>query len=343
VATQGRRKDTALAWSLWQEPWRFQFFQAVRLLELIYPQRKPVGRDFPAAAVARIDPGPEDSETTAVPQMQVTFLGLSGPAGVLPEGYMDLLLQRQREHDHALRDFLDLFNHRTISLFYRAWEKYRFPIGFERARRTPDNADLFSFGLECLVGIGTGHQKERLPFADDALLRYAGHFAHFPRSALMLEILLADYFRIPVRIEQLVGRWLPLKADERTQLPSPECPGGRFNQLGYDVVIGAQVWDVQSGFRIRLGPLAQRQFAQWLPGGLHLRRLRSLAAMYAGPELDFEVRLVLQAAEVPMCQLGGRSVSPARLGWNTWLCSAAPVDDRADVRFHTSALSLEAA
>jgi type VI secretion system protein ImpH len=331
----------------------------VRLLELINRQGKPVGHDFPAAqeavrfrallsrsfpaaSVARIDPGLEHGEATAVPEMQVAFMGLTGPAGVLPEGYLDLLLQRLREHDHALRDFLDLFNHRTISLFYRAWEKYRFPVSFERARRTPDNTDLFSGCLECLVGIGTAKQKERLPFADDALLRYAGHFAHFPRSAVVLETLLADYLQIPVRIEQLVGRWLLLEVEELTQLPSPECPGGRFNQLGGDLVIGARVWDVQSGFRICLGPLVQRQFAQLLPGGAQLRWLRSLAGMYAGPELDFEVQLILQATEVPMCRLGGRAGSVSRLGWNTWLCSAAPANDRDDARFHASAVSLEA-
>ena len=268
-------------------------------------------------------------------------MGLSGPVGVLPEGYLDLLLQRSREHDHALRDFLDLFNHRTISLFYRAWEKYRFPVGFERARRTAGHTDLFSASLECLVGIGTGQQKQRLPFADDALLRYAGHFAHFPRSAVVLETLLADYLQIPVKIEQLVGRWLPLKIEERTQLPSPECPGGRFNQLGFDLVIGTRVWDVQSSFRICLGPLAQRQFAQLLPGGAQLRRLCALAGLYAGPELDFEVQLMLPAAEVPMCRLGGGAGSLSRLGWSTWLCSAAPASDRDDVRFHASAVSLE--
>ena len=359
MATQGRRKDVALDQRLWQEPWRFEFFQAVRLLELINSERKPVGRDFPAAqeavrfrallsrsfpaaAVARIDPGAADGETSAAPEMQVAFMGLSGPAGVLPEGYLDLLLQRLREHDHALRDFLDLFNHRTISLFYRAWEKYRFPVGFERARRTADHTDLFSGCLECLVGIGTGQQKRRLPFADDALLRYAGQFGHFPRSAVALETLLADYLHIPVKIEQLLGRWLPLEVEQRTQLPGSACPGGRFNQLGGDLVIGTRVWDVQSSFGICLGPLTQRQFTRLLPDGAQLQRLRALAGMYAGPELDFEVQLKLKAGEVPMCRLGGRAASLSRLGWNSWLCSAAPASDRDDARFRASAVSLQA-
>jgi type VI secretion system protein ImpH len=357
VATQGRRKETALDQSLWHEPWRFEFFQAVRLLELVNRERKPVGHDFPAAqeavrfrallsrsfpaaSIARIDPGQEHGETAAVPEMQVAFMGLTGPAGVLPEGYLDLLLQRLREHDHALRDFLDLFNHRTVSLFYRAWEKYRFPVSFERARRTSDNTDLFSWCLECLVGIGTDKQKARLPFADDVLLRYAGHFAHFPRSAVVLETLVGDYFQIPVRIEQLVGRWLPLEVEERAQLPSPECPGGRFNQLGGDLVIGTQVWDVQSSFRFRLGPLPQRVFAQLLPGGAGLRQLISLARIYAGPELDFQVQLVLQAPEVPGCRLDGRQGVGSQLGWNSWLCSRPSAVDRDDAKFWSGGLTV---
>ena len=356
MAAENRRKDTALDLRLRQEPWRFEFFQAVRLLELIGRERKPVGRDypaaqeavrfrallsrsFPAASIARIDAGSDDGETAAAPAMEVAFMGLTGPAGVLPDAYIDLLLQRLREHDYALRDFLDLFNHRTISLFYRAWEKYHFPVTLERARRRGGDSDFFSWCLRCLVGVGTGKQSERLPFADDVLLRYAGQFAHFPRAAVVLESLLKDYLRVQVTIEQLVGRWLPLEVEERTRLPSPEYPDGRFNQLGGDLVIGTRVWDVQSSFRIRLGPLSYRQFDQLLPGGKQLKRLRAFAGMYAGPELDFEVRLILRAADVPMGRLGGRDESAPRLGWNTWLCSEASPSDRADVHFHVSVLS----
>jgi len=355
VATQGRRKDIALSERLRQEPWRFEFFQAVRLLELMAQERKPVGydfpaeqevvrflalasRSFPAGSIARIGAGRADRDKPAAPQMQVAFMGLTGPAGVLPESYLELLLQRQRDRDFALRDFLDLFNHRTISLFYRAWEKYRFPVSYERAHRTPGAPDLFTGCLECLVGTGTRKLKGRLPFRDEVLLRYAGHFAHFPRSAVVLEAILANYLQVAVRVEQFVGRWLALDIEQRTAMPSAACPGGRFNQLGVDLVIGTQVWDVQSTFRIRVGPLRHSMYASLLPGTEGLRQLMLLARMYAGPELDFEVQLVLEAAEVPRCRLGGRRGVVSHLGWNAWLCSRAPAVDRDDARFRARGL-----
>ena len=195
MATPSRRKDIALGQRLRDEPWRFEFFQAVRLLELMALGRKPVGydfppdqevvrfralpsRSFPGGSLARIDTRRGDRGRSGALEMQVAFMGLIGPAGVLPESYLELVLHRQRDRDYALRDFLDLFNHRTISLFYRAWEKYRFPVSYERARRKPGTPELFTWCLECLVGTGTARQKGRLPFHDEVLLRYAGHFAH---------------------------------------------------------------------------------------------------------------------------------------------------------------------
>ena len=270
--------------------------------------------------------------------MQVAFMGLTGPAGVLPESYLELLMQRQRDRDFALRDFFDLFNHRTISLFYRAWEKYRFPVSYERARRTPGAPDLFTWVLECLVGTGTRRQKGRLPFRDEVLLRYAGHFSHFPRSAVVLEAIVGGYLQVATRVEQFVGRWLALDVDQRTLLPSAACPGGRFNQLGVDLVIGTKVWDVQSTFRVRVGPMRHSTYARLLPGTEGLRQLMWLVRTYVGPELDFEVQLVLEAAEVPRCRLGGRKGVLSHLGWNSWLCSRAPSVDRDDAKFRAGGL-----
>src|SRR5262249_36267283 len=130
-------------------------------------------------------------------EMLVAFLGLTGPQGVLPQHYTALLLRRIREKDHALHDFLDLFNHRAVSLFYRAWEKYRLPFAYERSRLDgSEEADACTRSLYCLVGLGTGSQRGRLAIDDEAFLFYSGHFAHHPRSASGLEGLLEDYFEL---------------------------------------------------------------------------------------------------------------------------------------------------
>ncbi len=324
---------------LFREPFRFDFFQAVRLLEQIErargaggARRSPVGQDrapgqevvrfralpalsFPAGAIGQLRPATEGDGPA---EMVVTFLGLTGPSGVLPAHYTTLLLQRLRLRDHSLRDFLDLFNHRTISLFYRAWEKYRFPLGFERARLDgpPGEPDLFAQCLYGLVGLGTGGLRDRLQAPPEAFLYYSGLFAHFPRSAIGLQQLLADHFEFPVRVEQFEGQWLYLEEDDRTRLGPDGL--GQNNQLGLDVVVGQRTWDVQSKVRLRLGPLTYEQFRRLLPGGVDRPALVEMARSYVGPELDFDAQLVLLPLEVPWCQLGPDE-DGFRLGQSAWV------------------------
>ncbi len=138
---------------------RFDFFQAVRVLErdgasssalssdVPANQRPvPVGSDgpaarepvrfhaqptlgFPAAPIVSIVPRETLAESSAhdsangsklPPDMTITFMSMAGAGGVLPDHYTSLLIERVRYKDVGLRDFLDLFNHRLISLFYRA-------------------------------------------------------------------------------------------------------------------------------------------------------------------------------------------------------------------------------
>jgi type VI secretion system protein ImpH len=353
------REGPPLSELLLRESHRFAFFQAVRLLERLARERAeagenwpfaPVGHDeapdrevvrfralpsqsFPTAPVVQLkapawrDP-PSGGPRTPV-EMIVAFLGLTGPQGVLPPHYTALLLRRIRDKDFALRDFLDLFNHRVISLFYRAWEKYRLPFAYERSRQAGQPADPCTQSLYCLVGLGTGGLRGRLDVADETFLYYAGHFAHSPRSAVALEGILADYFEVPVRIEQAKGQWLTLTEEDRTRLPGWGHPAPN-NQLGQGFILGERVWDAPSKFRVRVGPVSRSRFRRFLPDGDTLRALCQLVRSYVGPDLDFDVQVVLEPAEVPAWQLGGGDAEGSRLGWSLWARNRdfeRPVDD----------------
>jgi type VI secretion system protein ImpH len=360
MATEDGRESAGLNQELFRAPYRFDFFQAVRLLEHRRRERarqelgqshRPVGHDdprheivafrahpslsFPAGAISQIREavgGPGADHEAPPPELVVAFLGLTGPSGVLPRHYTELLIQRIREKDYSLRDFLDLFNHRVISLFYRAWEKYRLPIGYERSQlddpaREPD---LVTRSLYCLVGFGTEGLRGRLEVDDEVFLHYSGHFAHFPRTALSLECLLEDYLEMPARVLQVQGQWLNLDSDDQSFMPSARYPKGRNNQLGVNLVVGEWIWDIQSKFRLRLGPLSWRQFQSLMPNGTALRPLCQITRTFVGPDLDFDVQPVLRAKEVPPCRLDPRSEEGPYLGWNTWmLCQPFrhPVDD----------------
>jgi len=311
---------------LWEQPCEFDFFQAVRLLERSSPDRKPVGRFArPAAEVARFGAHPSlvfpASQIQSLqrrpgkpPFVEVNFMGLTGPLGVLPNAYTELLVERIRQKDTALRDFLDLFHHRIISLFYQAWEKYRFAIAYERGER-----DRFSHHLLDLIGLGTSGLQDRQEVADDSLIYYSGLLGLNARSAAALEQILADYFEVPVAIEQFVGAWYSMDDENQCHLGEES---GWSEQLGWGAVAGDEIWDEQSRIRIRLGPLSFGQYRDFLPGQGAWRELSALARFFTRGEFDIELQLVLAREEVPFCELRDEDDGALQLGWTTWTKSA---------------------
>jgi type VI secretion system protein ImpH len=261
--------------------------------------------------------------------MTGAFMGLTGPLGALPRHYTELLLERGRRRDWTLRDFLDIFNHRMISLFYRAWAKYRLPIAYEEAAWRHRESDRFSQGLFDLIGLGTKGLRGRLGVADQGLLFYTGLLAQHPHSASALVGFLQDYFGVPVDVVQFIGQWLSLASESRSRLG----PGEAQNALGVSAVAGARVWDQQAKFRLRLGPLTFAQFCHFLPTGSAFRQLVHLSRFFAGQEHDFDVQLLLQASDVPWCRLGRRGQGAVRLGWSTWLKTREFTRDATDASF----------
>jgi type VI secretion system protein ImpH len=148
--------------------------------------------------------------------------------------------------------------------------------------------------------------------------------------------MLRDVFCAPVRVEQFVGRWLELERPDQTALASRDRPEGLNARLGVDAIAGRRVWDVESTFEVAVGPLSAADFRSRLPGTERLAALGDLLRLYAGPQFEIRVRLVLAAAAVPRCQLGGHeeavALSGSRLGWTTWL-GGGPAYDRGDAMF----------
>lgn len=317
-----------------ERPHAFEFFQAVRLLQRLLPDRKPVGHfekfseeaaQFGAHASLAFPPSQIqaiDWEEGGPPKLTVNFMGLTGPQGVLPLYYTELVANRIRVGDKTLRDFLDVFNHRLISLFYRAWEKYRFAVTYERGERT-----RLTHYLRDLIGLGTSGMEDRQMLPDDSLLYYAGLLAQKPRSAAALQLILADYFGVPVEIEQFAGAWYRLGDGSRCRF---EELGEISDELGGGAVVGDEVWTQESRVRIKLGPLSLADYLDFLPSGTAFRPLQSLTRFFSNGEIDFEVQLVLQRNEVPPCELGVDGEAAPRLGWVTWVKNAAKDADAGD-------------
>jgi type VI secretion system protein ImpH len=341
MATTSRATDTPVktiaddvALRLRKEPFCFEFFQAVRLLERMRTDRMPVGKfarpaeeaiqfrahptlAFPASEIQSLEEGQNDRQA-----MTVNFMGLIGPSGTLPLYYTELILGRLQARDHTLRDFLDIFHHRIISLFYRAWQKYRFQFRLERGE-----PDAFSHYLLDLVGLGTEGLQERQAVADESLLYYSGLLAQQPRSATALRLLLSDYFQAPVEIQQFVGAWYRL--DENAQCCLDQGPADS-RQLGLGAVVGDEIWEPQARIRIVIGPLPLSRYLDFLPTGTAFAPLRSITRLFSGDEIDFELQLILDRDAAPHCELGVEGESAPQLGFLSWAKSKPMDRDPAD-------------
>lgn len=348
-------------------PQQFDFFQAVRLLEAMQPARRPVGsyaspKDeivrfraalgtaFPPSSIADLRETRDAGENPAPPEMTIAFLGLTGPSGVLPAHYTELLGRIHRDfrtpEKQAVAAWFDLFNHRFTSLFYRAWEKYRPFVPYQRGEYRDASPDTFTQALLSFSGIGRQHKgvpvDPRFPSAayqlPRALVRYAGLFAQQPHNVANLLAILQDYFALPVEVLQFQGQWMTLAEDQQTRL-------GSCGTLGIDSIVGPRVFDRKGKIRIRIGPLSLVQFEQLLPNAPckdrdapHLAEVTCVVRCYLGPELDFDVQLVLRGDEIPACRLGEEG-GPARLGWNTWLPSENATAPRQDATFDPEELA----
>lgn len=339
----------ALKKSLERDASGFDFVQAMRLLMRLYPDRSALGAwedprgevvrlsvpptlSFPPAEIARLElpdePDDDDDDPLSFgrerreqAKMAVRFFGLTGPQGVLPHVYTEHASFRARARDTAFRDFLDLFHHRALSLFYRAWERHHTTVPAERGAE-----DRVQHHLLDLVGVGTEETRKRSTLSTGTLAYYAGLLAMRTRPAVGLAQLVADYFRIPAAIEQFVGEWQPIRGGGQVCVGAEDLDG----RLGAGVM-GDAVYDPMALVRLRLGPLTRTQFDAFLPGGRDHATLQQLARFYADDQVGISVQLVLARDEVPGAQLS--SLGAPSLGFGTWLRAKHRMRDADDVQF----------
>jgi type VI secretion system protein ImpH len=361
----GRTRDSVID-ALRKRPQAFGFFQAVRILQRHFDlraaaddeHRMPIGFDHPPAreiarlrAVAslafpqsevlslELDPPPVEDEPPSPPQITVGFMGLIGPSGVLPTHYTQAVIDEAKSRRGTpTLDFFNLFNHRLISLFYRAWEKYRLPVNFENAHWSRQSAsrrsgDAISECVYALVGMAPSGTRRRQLLPDEAFLFYSGHFFAQPRNATSLQRMLEELFAMPIRVHQFMGEWLQLSDDQMTTLSGGAgARGGANTRLGLDALAGSRVWNIEGLVRVRIGPVSYRQFLALMPGQRKLRQIAQFVRQYVGTTLETEYQIVLAKADVPQLRMpgvGDTSPGPS-LGRNTWLLSGASAEDRDD-------------
>ena len=307
----------ALFDALRADPGSFDWFGALRRIECVHVTHPRLGRslrpaddpvrlahtpslDFAPRAIDRVD-----LETGPAPRLHSLMLGLWGPNGALPSHLTEYTLERERvARDRTFTAFADVFHHRALSLFYRAWAEAQPTAQGDR----PDD-DAFARYTGALAGID-GEALAGRDALPDRFRRYmAGRLVAQVRSAEGLTAFLAAFFDVPVAVDEFAVGWMALPDDGRLRL------GRSMAGLGDTAVLGAAVRDAQHRFRIRLGPMAMADYRRFLPGGDALAELDAAVRFYVGDPLAWDVQPVLARDDVPLPLLG----RGARMGLSTWI------------------------
>ena len=319
ASTNGdKAPDLDLIANLTKEPYAFGFNAALRQLECQYLERPLLGRSArPGDDAIRLGQIPSlqfapstiaafISKPEAFPQLQVFFFGLFGPNGPLPLHLTEFARHRIRDaKDTTLADFADMFHHRLLCLFYRAWADKEPTVQLDRPKK-----DRFARYVGSLLGLGDPSLQRRDDFPDHTKLHFAAHLGCQTQHSEGLESMIKDFFQVPVKIHEFIGEWLDIPKNSYCYLDDNPSTG----QLGVSTVIGIKSWQCQHKFRIMIGPLSLAEYESFLPAGNRLKKLLALVNNYVGFELNWDLNLVLKKEEVPAAQLGNYG----QLGWTSW-------------------------
>ena len=303
-----------------ERPYDADFHLALRRLESLYPDRPRLGEGMrPSDEPVRIGQDPsmafapsaiaafERPKEGKAARLAVAFFGLFGPRGALPLHLTEYARDRLRNAgDATFARFVDIFHHRMLALFHRAWA-----VAQPTACQDRPAQNRFSLYVGSLFGLGLRAVIEQDEIPDRAKLHYAARLAAPARNAEGLEAMVSDYFGVPAVVQPFIGEWIALPPDARWRLGHSR----EASTLGSSTIAGARIWQCEHKFRLVVGPLTREQFQEFLPGSDTLATLASLVRAYVGDELDWDARLVLADGESLQLCLGRGS----RLGWNSHL------------------------
>jgi type VI secretion system protein ImpH len=324
------------------DPYHFGFFEALRWIEALHADKPRLGCSLrPVTDPVRLGQEPSlkfasstlsalEHQENAPPKLLVNFFGLFGPNGPLPLHLTEYARHRLTQaKDPGIVEFADIFHHRLLSLFYRAWANKEPTVQFDR-----QEDDRFSFYVASLLGLAEPGQQRRDAMPDRVKRYFTGHLGCHTRHPEGLQSILGYYFRIPVAIQEFIGEWLEMPKESYCYLDDDDTTG----QLGVSAIAGTRSWQCQNKFRIRLGPMSMQDYERMLSTGGKLQTLVDIVRNYLGYELKWDLNLVLKKNEVRGVELGHNG----NLGWTSWLAGGDRTRDAADLLLDVEAYATHA-
>lgn len=261
--------------------------------------RPDPGMGFPVSELKVIEIS--EAGSPAPPTVRTKLLGLYGVDSPLPTAYLDDIAQRREGHE-AVEAFLDIFNHRIFTQFYRIWRKYSYPATFEAG-----GADATSQCLLGLIGLGISGCADRIATPISRLLALLGVMRLPTRTTegvvALVQLIACD---TQVQIARHSLKKIPLSH------PATLCVS-RPVMLSQGTPLGPVGWDVNSELLLTLRTDDRGEALEWFPGGrLHLD-LMALLRAYLGWRCTVKIQLCLPVRVLPAAALGAENL---RLGMN---------------------------
>jgi type VI secretion system protein ImpH len=323
---------TALPAAFWhdlaRDPYMHDLYHVLRWVDARGGARLPLGREtVPRNEPVRVRQEPSmafapstlasarPAQPGRPPEISIYSFGLFGPNGPLPLHMTEHVRERMHHFgDGTLAAFADMFHHRLILLFYRAWADAQSTVSLDR------RDDRFSKYVASLLHLGQPSMRGRDKVFDHAKYYMSSHLVRQTRNPEGLKQILQRYFGVPVRIREFVPQWIKLEPEQRLAL-------GGTQGLGRDTVLGSAVRDAQHKFRIEIGPLSRKDYDGFLPGAKPAQQLVQWVRHYTGIEFAWDARPVLARDQVQGLKLGQRQP----LGLGSWLghrpAAAGDADD----------------
>lgn len=257
-----------------------------------------VDMSFPASELKYIERAPYVNRPTTV---RTRFLGLYGVDSILPHGLLDNIIRRE-ENYQVMTDFLDMFNHRVITQFYRIWLKYHYPASFLSGGKDPISQCLLG-----LTGLGVEGTVEQIGTPSSRFLALLGLITQKTRTAEgivgVVRVLVED-------AEVTVGEFYPVWQS----INNPAQLGGKGQQrVGLDggAILGSRFRECNQTVHIGITPQHEEQIIDLLPDGQLHHDLLALLRAYLGYQVDAKMTLYIQRRFLPRSQLISKN---SRLG-----------------------------
>jgi type VI secretion system protein ImpH len=298
VSDGARQEATPLGRKIFDEGYDLDFFQVVHLLQNWYADGARVG-----------ELGPPSRERVRLrPDETLRF----SPGDVRKVEAID----DEPTKAEITVNFMGLYDHRILSLFFRAWLKYRFPYRYERGAK-----DAFSRFVLSFVGLNEPETHPLTELPVQRLLKYVGVGAPQTRPPVNLERVLSDYFGgAPIRVREYVRRWVNIPPEQQNRL------GDANSTLGADLSVGSRVPDRDGKFRIEVGPVGFQEYLDLLPETKKFHDMCALVRVWSFERFDFDIQIEIKREEIPPSLFDADS--PPQLGRTSW--AVTPEDGLAE-------------